>query len=325
MREPAPMLSVIVPATDGPPTIRRCIEALEAELHDGDELIVVSELDHPGPAAARNAGAARAGGDVIVFVDADVVVHPDALSRIRAAFANNRGMIAMFGSYDDSPEAPGAVSGFRNLLHHHVHQSAAGAAATFWAGLGVIRREAFEAAGGFQAERFSSPSIEDVEFGIRLTRDGARVELDPELQGTHLKRWTLAGMVYTDLVRRGIPWMELLLRRDSPRDVLNLGWRHRLTAAATLGAACAIAARRPRLAVMAGALVVALNSSFYTLVWRQRGPREAVASVGLHAIHHLTGIAAVPAGLLMHARNRFAGPAAHHPPSAERSKPPAMP
>ena len=316
---------MIVPATDSAPTIRRCTHALEADLHDEDELIVVTEADDPGPAAARNAGAASAGGEVIVFVDADVVVHPGALSRIRSAFANDGALIAMFGSYDDSPEAPGAVSGFRNLLHHHVHQSAAGPAATFWAGLGAIRRDAFVAAGGFDAERFSAPSIEDVELGMRLTRAGARVVLDPELQGKHLKQWTLASMIHTDLVHRGIPWLELVLRRGAPRDVLNLGWRHRLSAAATLGAVCAIAARRPRLAAAAALLVVALNSSLYAVVWRRRGPNEAVTSVGLHAIHHLTGIAAIPAALLVHACNRLAGRTAHHPPSSERSKPPAMP
>ncbi|MGH7896935.1 MAG: acetone carboxylase subunit gamma, partial [Candidatus Binatia bacterium] len=44
-------------------------------------------------------------------------------------------------------------SRFRNLLHRHVHQEGAGPATTFWAGLGAIRREAFERVGGFDALR----------------------------------------------------------------------------------------------------------------------------------------------------------------------------
>ena len=93
--------------------------------------------------AAHPTGAARATGDVLVFVDADVLPHRDAFRRIRSAFRGQPELIAVFGSYDDSPPAPGAVSGFRNLLHHYVHQQASGDADTFWAGLGAIRREAF--------------------------------------------------------------------------------------------------------------------------------------------------------------------------------------
>jgi GT2 family glycosyltransferase len=303
----APTLSVIVPATDRPGSLGRCIRAIEASLAATDELIVVTEPARAGPAEARNAGARRAGGEVLVFADADVILHADALDGIRSAFASDPSLSALFGSYDDRPEAPGAVSGFRNLLHHHVHHSAAGPAATFWTGLGAVRREPFETVGGFDAERFDV-SMEDVELGVRLARSGARIVLDPEIQGTHLKRWSVAGMARMDITRRGIPWVRLLLQPGAPRDVLNLGWRHRLSAAATLVGAGAIAARRLRVAAMAGLALVLLNRSLYALLWRRRGPREAVAGVGLHALHHLTGIVAVPAGVLVHLRSRRNGP-----------------
>lgn len=41
--------------------------------------------------AARNLGASRATGNVLVFVDADVEVHPDAFTRIRATLIATRG------------------------------------------------------------------------------------------------------------------------------------------------------------------------------------------------------------------------------------------
>jgi GT2 family glycosyltransferase len=295
-----PTLSVIVPATNCPDTVARSTEAIEASLRADDELIVITEPAGVGPAAARNAGAARARGEVIVFVDADVVIHAGALELIRSAFAGDPELTALFGSYDDSPEAPGAVSGFRNLLHHHVHHQGAGEATTFWAGIGAIRREAFDGSGGFDAERYPAPSVEDIELGLRLTEAGARIVLDPRVQGTHLKGWNLAGMVRTDFASRGIPWVALLLQPGAPRDTLNLGWRHRLSAAAAVFAVGAVGARRPRALVAATLALVLLNRPLYGLLWRRRGPTEAVIGVALHAIHHLTGIAAVPAGVVIH-------------------------
>jgi GT2 family glycosyltransferase len=212
----------------------------------------------------------------------------------------------VFGSYDDAPRDPGVVSGFRNLLHHHVHQSAPGPAATFWSGLGAIRREAFLAAGGFDADRFGAPAVEDIELGMRLAAGGARIRLDPALQGKHLKGWTLGTMVATDLVDRGAPWVAALLREGRRSSALNLGWRHRLSAAASAGAAAGALARRPRLAGAALVALLALNAPFYALLWRRRGPRAAVAGVGLHALHHLTSVAAVPAGVALFLRERRA-------------------
>jgi hypothetical protein len=290
-------MSLIVPATGAPPTLERCLEGIRQSSDPPEEAIVVTEPLEAGPAAARNAGAAQATGEILVFVDADVIVHRDALARIRAAFAQDPSLTALFGSYDDAPGAPGAVSGFRNLLHHHVHQQAAGPAETFWAGLGAIRRQAFFGAGGFDEVRFPRASIEDVELGMRLVAREAQIRLDPDIQGTHLKRWTLLGMLRTDFARRGVPWVSLLLRsRTMPRH-LNLGWRHRLSAVASLLALLAVLRRRPALLGGAVFVLVGLNRSLYALVLRRLGPGAALAGLGVHVLHHLAATASVAAGI----------------------------
>jgi hypothetical protein len=303
-------MSVIVPATDGPPHLSRCLAALATADPPPDEVIVVSEPVGAPPAMARNAGAARAGGDVLVFVDADVLVHPDALRRLRERLTADPGLTAVFGCYDDRPEAPGIVSGFRNLLHHHVHSSAAGPARTFWSGLGAVRRDVFVEAGGFDEHRFPLASVEDIEMGARLARAGNRIELDPAVQGTHLKRWTLLSMLATDVRRRGVPWTALVLSGEAAPSELNLAPRHRASAMAAVVGAGALVARRPLLALGAAGGLLALNWRFYTLVARRRGPLAGALALPLHALHHLSSVATVPAGVISHLLRLRAGPSA---------------
>ena len=214
-----------MPATDSPATLQRCVDAIRAATDSPDQVIVVDSPPGSGPAAARNAGAGRADGTLLAFVDSDVGVHADAFERIRAAFAEDPSVVAVFGSYDDSPADGGLVSIFRNLLHHWIHHSSAGRATTFWAGLGAVRADAFREAGGFDARRFGAPSVEDIELGLRLARSGT-IRLDPRIQGKHLKRWGLRSMAMTDLVYRGAPWVALMLARGRSSFRLQLSARH---------------------------------------------------------------------------------------------------
>jgi GT2 family glycosyltransferase len=300
-----PSLTAIVPATDAPATLPRCREAILAADNPPEQVVVVTGTNRPGPAAARNAGALEATGDVLVFVDSDVLVHRDTFRRMREAFEADPGLTAVFGSYDDAPPSPGAVSGFRNLLHHHVHQESPGASKTFWAGLGAVRRREFTACGGFDAARFEHASVEDIDLGLRLSELGGRIVLDPSLQGTHLRRWTFRGMLWTDLVHRGAPWVAVLLRRPETRPWrLNLAWRNRASVALLVAGLVLLAAGRPLFAAGAAALLLALNRSLYRLLWRRRGAREAVAGVGLHVLHLVTAAAAIPLGAVAFLRDR---------------------
>jgi GT2 family glycosyltransferase len=294
----------VIPATDARVTLDRCVQAIRAADQPPEEIIVVDKPLHLGPAAARNVGAGRSQADVLVFVDSDIEVHADVFKRIRSAFAHDPGLVGVFGSYDDEPEGRTLVSDFRNLLHHHVHKAAEGRASTFWGGLGALRRDVFLAAGGFDERRFSEASIEDIDLGMRLVSNGGRIVLDPSIQGKHLKRWTLGSMVRTDLLQRGSPWVKLLLDRSNNSKALNLGWRHRTSAAASVACIAALLARKPKLAGATLAILVFANRDFYLLLYKKRGLRQVGAGVPLHVLHHLVSVAAVPVGVFQHLRGR---------------------
>jgi hypothetical protein len=137
---------------------------------------------------------------------------------------------AVFGSYDDTPAWPDFLSQYKNLMHHYVHQTANERAATFWGGCGAVRKSVFEAFGGFDLERYPNPSIEDIEFGFRISLSGHRIKLAKHIQVKHLKKWTVRGLWRADVHLRAIPWTQLILEsRNLPAD-LNLTPVARLSA-----------------------------------------------------------------------------------------------
>ena len=306
-------VSIIVPAHDNGDDLEKCLDALRTAAGEAEIIVVddastddtaarakarggvrvISLQRNGGPAAARNEGARQSRGDIVLFVDADVVVAPDAVRRVARTFAITHAD-AVFGSYDSSPRASGLVSPYRNLLHHYVHQHGNTDANTFWAGCGGVRRRCFDAVGGFDERRYPRPSIEDIELGERLRAAGHRIVLDKALQGTHLKRWTLRSMIRTDLLHRAIPWTRLILERGTGRSELNLKPGQRASVALTAVALAFLllgAVRGELLAVSVAATlaVVAINRDLFRFFARARGWPFAVACVPLHFVHYLCG------------------------------------
>jgi len=321
-RHHPPSLSVVVPVHNGAATLGRCLTALAASDSQPLERIVVDDAStdgsaaiaeeagarvlrrtaRGGPAAARNTGAAAATGEVLLFLDADCEIHPDAVAAVGRAFAEDPQLDALFGSYDDDPAERDAVSRFKNLFHHWTHQRAAREASTFWAGCGAIRRPRFLALGGFDERRYPLPSIEDIELGCRLRRAGGTIRIVPSIQVRHLKRWALGELIRTDLWRRGVPWTELLVASRGACSGLNLAWRSRLEVAAGLAAVAALLAAPVRPAALwlaaAAALALVLSSAgFYRLLARRAGPATLVAALPLHLLYALICAAALVIGL----------------------------
>jgi glycosyltransferase involved in cell wall biosynthesis len=288
LRDPAPLEVILVDdgSGDGSPELARELGAL----------VLSSGGRARGPGRARNVGIEAARGDVVLFVDADVVVHADVASRLVAAF-EDPGTTAVFGSYDDAPPHRGFASQYMNLRHHHVHSTPADDAPTFWAGLGAVRRRALLAVGGYDAVAFSRPSVEDIELGRRLRAVGGRIRRLPAIQGTHLKRWSLAEVLRTDVLQRALPWAEMMLRHPGSFDDLNVSTAERERAALALLFLGVLAAALARLLpwwlplpLLAAAGLV--NARLVGLFVRRNGPLFALGALLYHQLYYAYSSAA---------------------------------
>jgi glycosyltransferase involved in cell wall biosynthesis len=243
-----PSISVIIPVYNAETYLRQCLASLAGSAEPAFECIVVDDgssdgsIDvarefgaqvlstggRNGPAFARNLGAKTARGEILFFVDSDVCVQPDTLSRIGAEFTMNPDVDAVMGSYDRWPSAKNFMSQYRNLMHHYVHQKSRREAVTFWAGCGAIRRKVFLDFGGFD-EAYRSPAIEDIELGYRLSAAGRKLLLCSNIEVKHLKHWGVGSVIKTDFFYRALPWSELTFRSGWMPDDLNLRVSQRIS------------------------------------------------------------------------------------------------
>jgi len=305
-------LSAVVPVLDGKHQLERSLPPLLAAVRDGELLavlvaddgssdgsgdyarslgarVVTTERRASGPSHARNLAAAQAEGDVLLFVDADVVVDEHAVERMRARFADES-VGSVYGSYDDRPDHRGYASLYMNLRHHFGHREPSDDVDTFWAGLGAIRRDVYAAVDGYDEAAFPYPSVEDIDLGRRLREAGARICRDPAIQGKHLKRWSWWQVVHTDVFRRAAPWSRLIRRHPGAFRDLNVSAKEKLKAVLALaffvGGALAVVGVLPAWVPLAlfGA-VAAANAGLLGVFRRSGGPLFAVVGLLFHQLH----------------------------------------
>ncbi|MEO1038518.1 MAG: glycosyltransferase [Pseudomonadota bacterium] len=205
----SPPVSVLIPAHNEAHQIRDTIRAIDAaaERYDGEVHVVVAEncssdatarlaetalaqcehiasfvvdaSDIPGKARALNRGLGRIAHDFVVRIDADTIIHPDAIVRAMRHFANARvGGVGGLPLPHEDDNLLTKVRSIEVLLRHGFVQVAFGAFGGVFGlpGMFVIyRKSKLDEAGGF-AEGMNG---EDTDITLRMTTLGSRMVADP--------------------------------------------------------------------------------------------------------------------------------------------------
>ncbi len=192
-------LSVIIPARDAGETIEACLRAaldqrnlpMDYEVilvDDGsvDETAQIGERlgvrvirqENAGPAAARNAGAAAARGEILAFTDADCQPSSEWLYHLTRPF-QDAAVVGVKGTYLTRQRelTPRFVQQEYSFKYQRMAaQEQIDFIDTYSA---AYRRDVFQANEGFDSA-FAVPSVEDQEFSFRLARKGYRMVFAPQ-------------------------------------------------------------------------------------------------------------------------------------------------
>ncbi|MFH1037181.1 MAG: glycosyltransferase [PVC group bacterium] len=301
--------SVIIPNHNGAGTLGEVLAAVFAARYSSLEVIVADDastddssaitagypvrlIKHEscqGAAATRNSGAEQARGEILLFIDSDVVIPPETFHILEKHF--------------DDPETSGVIgllrpvtrfknlcSQYKNFYMHYTYLKLPRRVTVFYTSIAAIRKKAFAQCGGFDTA-YRSATIEDMDFGVRLTGRGFRILIDKSLQVDHIRRYTPPGLLKTGFRRAAglarIALRDRLSRKEKSSYVTaNPAFLARIALSflTVLFLILLIVFGNPRWLLPAGACwlaIVVLNSDFLTGLARATRPFFFVAGSGL--------------------------------------------
>jgi glycosyltransferase involved in cell wall biosynthesis len=314
-----PSVSVVIPVCNGESTLAECLACVYRSTYETFEVVVVDDGStdgtreiaarfplrlvqtegRVGPAAARNLGAQAAEGDILFFIDADVMLRPDSIDRLVGRLAEGD-VDAVCGVQAAEMRYRDIISQYKNLWMRWTYLRLKGEVPLFYTTAAAIRRALFWQAGGFDSG-YRSPSLEDTAFGQKLARLRIRVGIQPDLEVEHAKRYSLASLLRTDF-RRAVALSRLKLRHHDELGrnnssvptgtIASIPLAGLGTAALLVGATFGLPMAGVGGAVL-GAIVILLNREFLETIRAHEGWRKALASVLLLWLELLvTGVGA---------------------------------
>ncbi len=192
--------SIIIPSYNEGNDVRLSIESALSQKYENKEIIVVDDSEDRTPAiieeylergvkllrgpgkgccGARNAGMMRASGDVVVLLNADVVLPADFLDRLAIHYHAGADYVLVESRVlnDERPLA-------RFLELQHRYESEKSGASVEWTEGFSCRRQAALAVGLIPGD-FSIRFCRDVVLGKNLGAAGFRKVIDPSIVVTH--------------------------------------------------------------------------------------------------------------------------------------------
>ena len=208
------MIAVIIPVYNSNQTLKKCLDAVFSNKFEKFEVIVISDnskdnsidiaknynckiielKQNKGPAFARNTGANSASGDILLFVDSDVIVKEDILMHVNKAF-NNKEVNVVQGIYSHEPNYKNIITQYQQSFYcYYTWHEQYRYTNTLTSMCFAVRKNTFLKLKGFNTNK-KKATAEDEEFGYKLINDGNKILISRNLNVEHLVHYTTGKFI----------------------------------------------------------------------------------------------------------------------------------
>ncbi len=183
---------------------------------------LIKSKTNRGAAHARNLGASKAKGKILLFLDSDVLIKKNALSIINNYFNNKNNKGGLQGVYSHKHNYKSSISQYLTSYHCYYlftetkkNKFTDSLCTAFFS----IKNELFKKHKGFDTN-FKKAGNEDVDFGYKIINDNNKIEIDRRLECIHRVNFGIISFIKRTL-RLHTEEMKMYLRNKSINKKIN--------------------------------------------------------------------------------------------------------
>ena len=309
--------SIIVPAHNASRTISRCLEAIFDSDFKEFEVVVIDDASNDstvdivkkfpcrivemkkriGTHNIRNMGKNESRYDTLVYIDSDILIKPDTLSKIRCSFKEDPGLAAVVGVLSKEHPNSGYFSQYKNLYMHYILNKCPRFIDFIYGSIYAIKKEHFLEC--WSLGRFG----EDTDLGMRLCRRNLKILLNKDLEVIHLKEYSFISFLRNDFI---IPyyWAKIFIRQHGWAILIKKkrffhAWAGQLVSIVLAGLTLPLLFVSPLISVVFIVSFLLVNSMFFVFLYRQRGAFFLIRSVFLTWLDMLIMLSGIICGFII--------------------------
>ena len=323
-----PHISVIIPVFNGGRTLEACLKALFCSACTAFEVILVNDASkdnsleiaknfpvriisneiNKGRGISKNIGTKEARGEILLFIDSDVIVEKNTLSVIAEAFHNNPYIAAVTGVPKPENPCKNFASQFKSVYMNYVFS--------------ILPKNVDFAYGSVQAFRkdpvFNREKLhfnkdlycDDIDFGLRVKGKGMKILLIPDVKIIHIKHHSMLSLIKNDF-RVPAEFARIMLKRKvAVQSIKKKRFAHTSLQQVLAVIVAPFAVIMMFISILSGSLIlynmalglllvyVCLNFSFYKFIYRAKGPAFLIQSILFNLLDQIVMAAGILTGAL---------------------------
>jgi glycosyltransferase involved in cell wall biosynthesis len=309
--------SVIVPAYNASRTIHSCLEEIFNSDFKGFEVIVIDDASNDstvdiakkfpcrivetkkrlGTHNIRNMAKNESHYDTLVYIDSDILIKPDTLSKIEHSFREEPDLAAVVGVLSKEHPNNDYFSQYKNLYMHYILNKCPRFVDFIYGAIYAIKKRYFQEC--WSLGRFG----EDTDLGMRLCRKNLRILLNKDIEVVHLKEYSFISFLRNDFI---IPyyWAKIFIRQRGWVTLLKkkrFSHAHasQIVSIVLAGLTLPLLFVSPLISTVLVILFLFVNSGFFTFLYRQRGAFFVFQAVFLTWLDMLVMLCGIICGFII--------------------------